>query len=36
MSWLDRPVTWKWYLGIMAAAYAISFAFVAANREKMK
>jgi len=23
MSWLDKPVTWKWYLGIMAASLAI-------------
>jgi hypothetical protein len=23
MSWLNRPVTWKWYLGIMAASFAI-------------
>lgn len=36
MSWLNKPVTWKWYLGIMIAAYAISFTYVAANRERMK
>ena len=36
MNWLNKPVTWKWYLGIMIAAYAISFTYVAANRERMK
>ena len=35
MSWLDRPVTWKWYLGIMAGAYAISY-FVLSDRRRME
>ena len=35
MSWLDRPVTWKWYLGIMAGAYAISY-FVMEGRRRME
>lgn len=35
MSWLDRPVTWKWYFGIMAGAYAINY-FVLAERRRME
>jgi hypothetical protein len=23
VNWLNKPVTWKWYLGIMAASFAI-------------
>lgn len=24
MSWLDRPVTWKWYLGIAVVSIVLS------------